>query len=342
MRDILNLLAGAVLLTVAAAVGVWLRRQIRRAQGRRQRIQVEDALKHIHDCQYRGVTATGASLAGALGISQGRAVALVAATERMGLVLAHGGGLALTPLGRALALQIIRAHRIWERYMTDELGATLGDVHAMAEAREHDLSVPEVDALDARLGHPSHDPHGDPIPSAGGDLERADATPLTDWPWRKAACVVHIEDEPPAVCAQILSEGLIPGTDLEVVESDEHGLHLRTSSHECWLPHIVAAGVLVRAAAPEPPLLSLAMLSPGESATVAAVTTAGLARRRLMDLGLTPGVKVEAVMPSALGDPMAYRLRGSLIALRREQAAQVLIRNRERTARDPEPIGRRV
>jgi ferrous iron transport protein A len=89
-------------------------------------------------------------------------------------------------------------------------------------------------------------------------------------------------------------------------------------------------------------LLSLAMLSPGESATVAAVTTAGLARRRLMDLGLTPGVKVEAVMPSALGDPMAYRLRGSLIALRREQAAQVLIRNRERTARDPEPIGRRV
>jgi DtxR family Mn-dependent transcriptional regulator len=338
MRGVLFLLAGAVLLTVAAAVGVWLRRQLRRAQGRRRRIQIEDALKHIHDCQYRGVTATGASLAGALGISQGRAVTLVAVTERAGLVAAHGGGLVLTPLGRALALQVIRAHRIWERYMTDELGAALGDIHATAEAREHDLSIPEVDALDARLGHPSHDPHGDPIPSAGGDLERADATPLTDWPLRRAARVAHIEDEPPAVCAQILSEGLIPGTDLEVVESDEHGLHLRTSSHECWLPHIVAAGILVKAVAPEPPSLSLAMLSPGDSATVAAVTTVGLARRRLMDLGVTPGVKVEAVMPSALGDPMAYRLRGSLIALRREQAAQVLVRDRERTAPDSEPM----
>jgi DtxR family Mn-dependent transcriptional regulator len=327
---------------VAAALGLWLRRRIQSAQGRRRRIQVEDALKHIHDCQYRGVTATGASVAGALGASQGRAVALVAAMERKGLVVAHGGGLALTPLGRALALQVIRAHRIWERFMTDELGAALGDVHAAAEAREHDLSVPEVDALDARLGHPSHDPHGDPIPSGGGDLEHADATPLTDWPWRKAARVVHIEDEPPAVCAQILSEGLIPGTDLEVVESDEHGLHLRTSSDECWLPHIVAAGILVKAAAPERPSLPLAMLSPGETATVTAITTAGLARRRLMDLGLTPGAKVEVVMPSALGDPMAYRLRGSLIALRREQAAQILVRNRERTAPDSEPLGSSV
>jgi Fe2+ transport system protein FeoA len=61
-----------------------------------------------------------------------------------------------------------------------------------------------------------------------------------------------------------------------------------------------------------------------------------------MDLGLTPGAKVEVVMPSALGDPMAYRLRGSLIALRREQAAQILVRNRERTAPDSEPLGSSV
>jgi DtxR family Mn-dependent transcriptional regulator len=334
MRGVLFVLAGAALLMMVAAVGMRLRRQLQRQRDRRRRIQIEDTLKHIHDCQYRGVTATGASLAGALGISHGRAVALVGSTEGAGLVAAHSGGLVLTPLGRALALQIIRAHRIWERYLTDELGAPLGDVHTLAEVREHDLSVPEVDALDARLGHPSHDPHGDPIPSAGGDLERADAVLLTEWPLRRAARVVHVEDEPPAVCAQILSEGLVPGTDLEVVESDEHGLHLRTSSNECWLPHIVAAGILVKVAAPERPSLSLAMLPPGDSATVADITTVGLARRRLMDLGVTPGARVEAVMPSAFGDPMAYRLRGSLIALRREQAAQVLVRDRRRAAPD--------
>jgi DtxR family Mn-dependent transcriptional regulator len=314
------LLAGLLLLRRS---GLWRRSQHRR--GRQRRILVEDALKHVHTSHHRGVAATPESLAGALGLSRGRAVDLLKSMESTRLVRIAGGGILLTPAGLALALQVIRAHRIWERYLTDEVGAALPEIHEQAEAQEHDLSTHQVDVLDAHLGHPRYDPHGDPIPTGAGELERSDATPLTDWPHHRPGRIVHIEDEPPSAFAQILSEGLLPGVDLVVLGVDGGGLHLRLSSHECWLPQVVAAGIMVAPSVPESQAEPLSSLQPGERAVVVALKAQGLTRRRLMDLGLTPGVVVEASMRSALGDPVAYKVRGAVVALRREQAARVLV-----------------
>jgi DtxR family Mn-dependent transcriptional regulator len=332
------------MLTLAVAVavlvaGIVLMRthlgpRIRAARERRRRVAMEDALKHIYDAQHRAAPATVDSLSGALGLARGRAVDLIAAMERARLLRVTGDGLVLTPAGRSLALQVIRAHRIWERYLTDEVGTALADVHSLAEAQEHDLSVRQVDHLDARLGHPPYDPHGDPIPTGSGDLERRDAVPLVEWPLGRLARIVHVEDEPPSVFAQILSEGLVPGIDVEPLGADGKGLHLRTSTHECWLPTVVAAGIFVHPAPVEPEAEPLSALKPGERAVVLALRNTGLARRRFMDLGLTPGVLVRAEMTSAFGDPVAYRVRGTLIALRREQAAQVLVR-RETVSKSP-------
>jgi DtxR family Mn-dependent transcriptional regulator len=334
----------AAILLVGLALFVRKRvlRRGRRGRERQRRILIEDALKHVHVSQHRGSTATPESLAGALNLPRRQAVDLVGSMESARLVRATGGGILLTATGHALALQVIRAHRIWERYLTDEVGAPLPDIHTMAEAREHELSANQVDALDAHLGHPRYDPHGDPIPTAAGDLAPREATPLTEWPPNRPGRIAHIEDEPPSVFAQILSEGLLPGIDVEVLDGDGGALHLRTSTHECWLPRVVAAGILVSSTVPESKAEPLSALPVGARAVVAALKCQGLVRRRFMDLGLTPGAVVRAIMSSALGDPVAYEVRGTLVALRADQAAQILVRPLagERAAEAPEGSAR--
>jgi Fe2+ transport system protein FeoA len=114
-------------------------------------------------------------------------------------------------------------------------------------------------------------------------------------------------------------------------------VRLRASGREHRLSPAQAASVDVEevpSSAPAEARRSLAALRPGERVRVAALTCRGLTRRRLLDLGLVPGTPVEAVMRSILGDPVAYRVRGTLFALRRAQAEQVLL--------EPTPVGGEV
>lgn len=318
-------IAGLVLLWPEQGL-VWRWRRSRRQQ---RRVVVEDALKHIHSRQHQGPRATTESLAGALGLSLSDAVDLVARMGDQRLLRATGDGLRLTPQGHGWALQIVRAHRLWERYLTDEVGLPLSDVHAAAERHEHQLTPADLDALEADLGYPRHDPHGDPIPTAGGDLAPHAGQALTDWPAGQPAQIVHVEDEPEPIFTQIIAEGLLPGSVVEVLSSDARGLRLRMDSEECWLAPVVAGNIFVSEPPPESKLPAsaerLSVLKPGEKAKVLALESQGLTRRRFLDLGLTPGAEIECVMPSMLREPQAYRIRGTLLGLRREQADQIWV-----------------
>jgi DtxR family Mn-dependent transcriptional regulator len=192
------------------------------------------------------------------------------------------------------------------------------------------LSPEEVDKLDADLGYPAFDPHGDPIPTADGLLEIVESQPLTDWPTEKPAQIVHIEDEPPQVFAQILAEGLMPGMILSVLESTPSRIVLEANEAEHVLAPVVAANISVREApqtVPTPVFEKLTALKMGQQARVTGLDDAcqGLTRRRFLDLGITPGVLIEPVLQSGFGEPTAYRVRDSLIALRREQSDLILI-----------------
>lgn len=303
------------------------RRLAQRAQ-RHQREQAEDALKHLHACAWRGQTASRESLAGALRLSPAAALTLVARLEAQGWVRSTPAGLQLTPAGEQQALAIIRAHRLWERYLADEARMPLADIHAEAERREHNQTPESLAELEAALGHPEHDPHGDPIPSASGAMPVSEERPLTDWPAQQPARIVHVEDEPPAALAQILAAGLYPGKIIRVLEADAHRVLISDGEATCALAPVVAANVFVSPApALAPPATPLTALRPGQSATVRALADSlqGFTRRRLLDLGLTPGAHITAELPSMFNDPVAYRVRGTLIALRRDQAAQVFI-----------------
>lgn len=322
------------ILIVAIAIAVplvfWprhgLRDRWRRARAARERILLEDFLKHIHARALQGNSATLESLAGSCGVRIAEAMRLISTMQVRGLVRTTGAGFELTSTGDRSALQLIRAHRLLERYLADELRMPIESIHATADRREHGLTPAEVDELEVRLGYPRTDPHGDPIPSGTGSLSEVDTTPLIDWPEGRPARIVHLEDEPSEVFAQISAAGLVPGMKLEILDQTEHQLVLWDGAKEYLLPHMASGNVYV-SGIPHPlePVRKLDSLRPGDDGVIRSLECEGFARRRLLDLGLTPGTHVRCEFASTLGEPVAYRVRGALIALRSEETALIEI-----------------
>lgn len=286
---------------------------------------MEDALLHLHQREHEGRLASIESLAGALGVSTRMALMLAERMEEQGLLQSGAGGFSLTPEGHRLAIQVVRAHRLFERYLAYETSVPPHEVHGLAHRLEHTLTPEQLEQLDAYMGHPVIDPHGDPIPSPSGEMPEVEGQSVVEFPLGKPAQIVHVEDEPPYVYAQIVAEGLRPDMVVTVIERSPTRIVLESDSDEHVLAPVVAANITVREAIPEmraPKGERLGSLEPGEKATVLRIDDAcqGLTRRRFLDLGITPGAEIEVVMRSAFGDPVAYRVRDSLIALRREQA----------------------
>ncbi|MFA9404757.1 MAG: DtxR family transcriptional regulator [Anaerolineales bacterium] len=305
--------------------------QWRRAQQLGERARSEDALKHIYSSEMDGERPSIQSLAGALHITMDNAAEEVSSLVERELVELSGSEITLTAEGRTAALHIIRAHRLWERYLADETGYSEVEWHDRAELEEHQLSPEELDTLSARLGYPRFDPHGDPIPTADGNLVVEKGIPLTSAEVDTPVRIHHLEDEPEAVYAQLVAERLYPGMEVRLIECEPQRVSFWAGGDEHILAPIVAANVFVVPipAIEEAPILGepLTVLAPGERGTVISISRAsrGLERRRLMDLGLLPGTEVEADFQSPTGDPMAYHIRGAVIALRKEQAAHIYI-----------------
>lgn len=341
MLEPLLYLSGGVVLTLLA---FWFFRperglfaQWQRSRHINERILIEDALKHIHNCEMVGDRPTVHSIAGALQISHKDATDLVAKIEAAELTHREGNTLRLTTSGKQSALHILRAHRLWERYLADATGFSESEWHSQADLYEHRISTAEADALSAQLGHPTYDPHGDPIPSANGELVPVVGTPLTAADPDTSLRIVHIEDEPQAVYDQLLAEGLHPGMVLNLLEISSQRVRIWADGDEHVLAPIVASNISV-VSIPEEidceslPCEHLSELKSGEKAVVAGISLAcrGFERRRLLDLGILPGTIVHAEFASPSGDPMAYRIRDALIALRDDQARMILISRPEK------------
>ena len=291
------------------------------------RVRMEDALKHIYKRGLRGQTATIESIAGTLNITVSETTILLTQMSERELIQSQEGRIDLTAAGTEAALHIIRAHRLWERYLADATGFEEAAWHGQAEHYEHALTAVEVAALDARLGHPTHDPHGDPIPSATGGLVHHGGQPLPSMPIDTPLRIVHLEDEPDVVFAQLMAEGLAPGQTVRIIEKIPQRIRFWAGNDEHRLAPVVAGNISVVEISETNgvPVLSgerLTALRTGESAQVVGISPAcrGLERRRFFDLGILPGTQVSSEMVSPGGDPTAYRIRGALIALRREQA----------------------
>jgi len=332
---LLALVSGIVVLAVGALVfwpqtGLFWRLQKRR--GLTEKVLIEDTLKYIFKCERDQKNVSLESLAGTLSINPGHVTEILTRTQDRGLVEISENNFRLTEAGRRTATQIVRAHRLWERYLADSTGFQESDWHQQADRLEHKLSLEDLDQLSASLGHPTHDPHGDPIPTPRGDLISPGGIPLTDLPPQTSARIVHLEDEPEVIYAQIVAEELYPNQVVEIDERTSSRIRFWSDDQEHILAPIVAANISVVPLAEEPPEQSFAgvpldTLLPGEKGLVTGISSLcrGVERRRLFDLGIIPGTEIKVEMVSPGGDPTAYRIRGTVIALRYSQARLIKV-----------------
>ena len=336
MGPALNLLAAGIAAALLYFTFRWRRgwfwRWRERTFHKAARIHLEDALKHLFTFQEAGQIGSLESLAGAVEVSRDEAARLAAGLEKKGLVRPYRAGWELTDEGQRYALQVIRTHRLWERYLADETGIDEGEWHRRADRIEHQLTPDEVEALSQRMGHPAFDPHGDPIPTADGSMGAPLGEPLNTIPAAQTVRIVHVEDEPEAVYRQVRNAHLQPGMTIRVLESTPETVKLDTGLSQCELPPVAAANVSVQTVDQQAvgglARHCLSSLKIGQAGQVADLSPAcrGLERRRLLDLGLVPGTVVKAELRSMGDDPTAYRIRGALIALRRQQADLILIK----------------
>ncbi|MEW5939885.1 MAG: iron dependent repressor, metal binding and dimerization domain protein [Chloroflexota bacterium] len=332
MNPTYSLIAIAVILLIILLPRVGLLALYKSFRAAQEREQVEDALKHLLDREQNGRHASPESLAGTLSLARPKVTRLIEDMESQGLVETRGDQLHLTTDGERWALHVVRAHRLWERYLADEARMPLGKIHDEAHHREHHLTDAQLDELDAALGHPTRDPHGDPIPTREGTLARAEGTPVTAWQADRPARIVHLEDEPALAYEQILAAGLRLGQDIRILERTPQRVVLTDGENEYRLAPAVASNVTV-APIPKHELLKreavpLTELAHDRRAEIVTLDDAvqGFTRRRFLDLGLTPGTEIYPELGNFFGDPRAYRVRGTLIALRKDQAAQIWVK----------------
>ena len=337
MVDPLLALAVFVIATLMLAAMCWPGRGLLARAGRRRRtsdrIRLEDAAKHCLTMESSGHRATLDSLAGALELSRDVAAGLAARLADAGLVRVEDGALLLTDRGRQDAVRVVRSHRLWERYLADRTGVSPAEWHAEAERLEHQLSATDAERLSAMMGHPLVDPHGDPIPTARGELPDDIGIALASLPVGASARVTHVEDEPAETFGRLVQAGLTPATLLTRLDAPAGRVRFRLDGVPHELDALAAAGVTVERLADDEAADTavahdtLAALAAGESARVLRLAPAcqGPQRRRLLDLGVVPGTVITAEFASAAGDPVAYRIRGALIALRRRHAEWIVV-----------------
>ena len=160
-------------------------------------------------------------LAGAMRVVPGTATSMVKALADGGLVdYEPRGGVRLTPNGRRLALRVLRRHRLIELFLVRVVKLDWSEVHAEAEELEHAVSEKVLEKIDALLGRPSVDPHGDPIPSPAGEVQAVALESMADLPPGRPARVARVLDQDAEFLRFVERCGLTPGAAVQVTARD--------------------------------------------------------------------------------------------------------------------------
>lgn len=217
---------------------------------------MEDYLKAIYemDAERSGEPVPAAALIERLGAAPATVTETVKRLAALGLVThAPYRGVTLTPAGEKAALEVIRHHRLLERYLAEALGVPWDQVHAEADRLEHHLSE-ELEARIAQaLGHPTVDPHGDPIPDADLTVASASQERLSDLAVGRSAVVARAGDQEPAKLRYLAELGLVPGARVAIVARApfDGPLRLHVAAGEQTVAHELARTIFVAPATGE-------------------------------------------------------------------------------------------
>jgi DtxR family transcriptional regulator, Mn-dependent transcriptional regulator len=180
---------------------------------------MEDYLKIIFKLEEEGSSATTQSIAERLRVQSPSVTNMVKRLAELNLVEHRPyRGVVLTLLGRKAALEVIRHHRLLELYLAEALGYSWDEVHDEADRLEHSISEEFEARIDKALGFPRVDPHGEPIPTAEGEIAEAIGLRLTEVPEGSDAVVELVSDTDPEKLRYLGDLGLYPAADLTVLE----------------------------------------------------------------------------------------------------------------------------
>jgi manganese transport protein len=284
----------------------------------------EDALKALYHLSRDTGVVKSNDLIRAADLQPGRFPLIQAELQRRGWAAVDKANLNILPAGEKRAIELIRAHRLWERYLVDKERISLEAVHAEATRLEHSTTSEELERIDAELGHPKFDPHGDPIPEIGGELsQHAEGTLLERWPEHRPGLITHVEDEPPALFAQLALIGLTPGAQVEIDERTPGRILVWSGRQRLALSPAAARQIWVVEAPPERAPLS--EIEIGQAARVAAFDETWSPEMGESIPELKPGVEVTALRADPLGDPIIYRIDGKEFSLPHIQANRILV-----------------
>lgn len=242
----------------------------------------------------------------------------------------------LTDKGKRKALHIIRRHRLYETYLSKHSGYDSDKWHQMADTIEHSLSEEETDRLSRMLGNPLYDPHGDPIPRKDA-MEIHSPHPKSDYKIKKGDWVVvaHIEDNNKEKYAVLSKMGIAKGVVFQIEDENPLYIEIFLCGNVIKLRRDLLTIIDICLASEKDvskyggkDTIRLSALKEGEKGIVKSISSicAGTAKRRLMDLGFVSGSEVSVDVHSPMGNPTAYLVRGTAIALRRDQADYILIK----------------
>jgi DtxR family Mn-dependent transcriptional regulator len=237
----------------------------------------------------------------------------------------------LTDSGKESALSIIRKHRLLEKYFADNTNLNENSWHLLAEEIEHNLTLDEAEKLAAMIGNPVFDPHGDPIPTSDGELPEEKSICIDTLNPGDVSIVTHIEDEPNDIYEKIVSKGIYKGIQIKFLGENNDEFAFYANEKLCSLTQLEVKNVNVGIPKLEKIHLgkfkTLSSLSIGERAKIIGIAKSlrGQQRRRLMDLGIVPGTEIVAELKSISNNPIAYRVKATTIALRKNQTDKIYI-----------------
>jgi len=186
---------------------------------------IQDYAKAVYALESRqGAAVSTNDLAARLGVTPASVSGMVRKLSELGVVEHEPyRGVRLTEQGRRVALEVLRHHRLIEAFLTEELGMPWDRVHAEAEVLEHVISEELEQLIAARLGHPTVDPHGDPIPTAAFEIEERVTRSLHEVPAGGAGRFVRVSDSDPEMLSYLADQGIALGERLEVTGRQPFG-----------------------------------------------------------------------------------------------------------------------
>lgn len=291
----------------------------------------EDILKYLYHNENSNNTIFTNDLLIALDFADSITLRVIDNMIASELVFFENDSLKLTNIGRNYAIKIVRLHRLLESDLAANTGYDRDEWHSIAEKKEHELNDEAADKLADKLGNPIFDPHGDPIPTVCGRVAEIEGSLLSVLPINTIGKIIHIDDKPEIVFKQILAENIHIGSEIRVVENNSTRIVFYSEGEEFKIAPIIASSITVVVHEDEKKVSEnvkrLSSLKKGEFAKVIGLSkeSRGNSRRRLLDLGFVKGSRVTIDLLNPLGDPTAYSIKGTSIALRKDQAIKILI-----------------